>query len=76
MIDGHIESNMRVDVGIVNVNLHAIREFRDRIERALMHDRLIGLGLADIFVCHDSELTVVEVDRAFGVNTHSPREGH
>jgi hypothetical protein len=32
--------------------------------------------LADIFVCHDSELTVVEVDRAFGVNTHSPREGH
>ena len=76
MVDGQIETNMSVDVGVVEVNLHAICELRDGIERALVHDRLKSFGLADILVCDYSELTIVEVDGAFWVNTQSPRVGY
>jgi hypothetical protein len=74
MVNSQVKANMRVNVRVVEVNLHAFRELGDGIERTLAHDRLINLGLADILVCHDSELTVVEVYRALGVNTQNPRE--
>jgi hypothetical protein len=62
MIDCHVEMNMGFDICIMEVNLHPIHELRGGIERTLMHNRPIGFGLADILVCHDSELSVVEVN--------------
>jgi len=74
MVYDQIETNMGIDVGIVEGNLHAICEIRDGVECTLVHDRLINLGLAYILVCHDSKLAVVKVDRPFWMNTHNPRK--
>jgi hypothetical protein len=73
MVDRQMETNMCIDVGIMEKNFHATSELRDGIECTLVHDRLIGLGLPYVLVCHNSKLVVVKVYRTLGMNVHSPR---
>jgi len=62
MVDEQVEVNTCINTDAMEVNLRAIRELRDGIQEALLHDRLISLRLTDVLVCHGSELAVVEVD--------------